>query len=107
LTSERLLHFRPFIFFTIMLLLKSYLAWMIIFDNGPSWITLLKELPLIWIVFCCIEWFATKRKLAVYLWVNLFITFLFFAIIMYFKYYGVIATYHSLKQVNQVTAVQK
>jgi phosphoglycerol transferase MdoB-like AlkP superfamily enzyme len=94
-------------FFTVMLLLKSYLAWMILFDNGPSWTTLLKELPLIWIVFCFIEWFATKRKLAVYLWVNLFITVLLFTIIMYFKYYGVIATYHSLKQVNQVTAVQK
>jgi phosphoglycerol transferase MdoB-like AlkP superfamily enzyme len=52
-----------------------------------------------------IEWFATKRKLAIYVVVNLLLTLLFFAVIMYYKYYGVIATYHALEQVNQVTAV--
>lgn len=106
-SSDRLLHIRPFLFFTVMLLLKSYLAWTILFDNGPTWTAMLKELPFIWILFCFIEWFAAKRKLAVYLWVNLFITLLFFSLIMYYKYYGVIPTYHSLKQVNQVTAVKK
>ncbi|WP_127584464.1 LTA synthase family protein [Paenibacillus koleovorans] len=106
-SSDRLLRARLFVFFSVLLLLKSYVAWTILFDNGPSWSTLLKELPVIWIVFCLIEWFSSKRKLAVYLWVNLFFTLLFFSIIMYYKYYGVIATYHSLKQVNQVTAVKK
>jgi lipoteichoic acid synthase len=106
-SSDRLLHFRPFLFFSVVLLLKSYLAWIILFDDGLSWTTLLKELPFIWILFCFIEWFAAKRKLAVYLWVNLFITLLFFSLIMYYKYYGIIPTYHSLKQINQVPAVKK
>lgn len=37
--------------------------------------------------------------------VNLLVTAIFFAAIMYFKYYGVIVTYHAAEQVNQVTAV--
>lgn len=107
LSSDRLLHFRPFLFFSVMLLLKSYVAWIILFDEGLTWQTMLKELPFIWMLFCLIEWFASKRKLAVYLWVNLLITLLFFSLIMYYKYYGVIPTYHTLRQVNQVTAVKK
>jgi phosphoglycerol transferase MdoB-like AlkP superfamily enzyme len=38
--------------------------------------------------------------------VNLVVTAIFFAAIMYFKYYGVIVTYHAAEQVNQVTAVR-
>jgi lipoteichoic acid synthase len=96
---------RSIILFPLLMLLKSYLAWYIIFEDGPSWTTLLKEIPFVLIVFCLIEWFASKRKLGIYLTVNLVLTGLFFAVIMYYKYYGVIVTYHALKQVNQVTAV--
>lgn len=32
-------------------------------------------------------------------------TLIYFAVIMYYKYYGVIATYHSLKQAKKVTHV--
>ncbi|WP_209979136.1 LTA synthase family protein [Paenibacillus eucommiae] len=96
---------KPFILFSIILLVKSYLAWLVIFGNVLNWKMLTTEMPFIWIVFCLIEWFATKRKLAIYLWVNLLITALFFAALMYYKYYGVIVTYHALDQVNQVTAV--
>lgn len=96
---------KPFILFSIILLIKSQLAWMVIFDGGPSWQTIGTELPFIWLVFCMIEWFATKRKLTIYAAVNLLVTILFFTVIMYYKYYGVIATHHALDQVNQVTAV--
>ncbi|MGZ9584862.1 LTA synthase family protein [Paenibacillus marinisediminis] len=95
----------PFILFTIVLLLKSALAWFVIFEDGPSWSIFVKELPFIWLLFCAIEWFATKRKIPIYLTVNLVLTGILFAVIMYYKYYGVIATYHALEQVNQVTAV--
>jgi phosphoglycerol transferase MdoB-like AlkP superfamily enzyme len=87
------------------MLLKSYLAWLILFEDGPSWLIMLKEIPFVLVVFCLIEWFSTKRKLSIYLGVNLLLTGIFFAVIMYYKYYGVIVTYHALKQVNQVTAV--
>lgn len=96
---------RPFILFSIILLIKSQLAWMVIFEGGPSWQTIGTELPFIWLIFSMIEWFATKRKLAIYITVNLLVTILFFTVIMYYKYYGVIATHHALDQVNQVTAV--
>jgi lipoteichoic acid synthase len=99
------LYRKPFILFSIILLIKSQLAWMVIFEGGPSWQTIGTELPFIWLVFCFIEWFASRRKLAIYLITNLLITILFFSVIMYYKYYGVIATYHALQQVNQVTAV--
>jgi phosphoglycerol transferase MdoB-like AlkP superfamily enzyme len=81
------------------------LAWTVVFEGGPSWTTLLKEVPFVLIVFCLIEWFASKRKYMYYLISNLAITSILFAVIMYYKYYGVIVDYSALQQVNQVTAV--
>lgn len=106
LSSKRLLSTRPILFFSLIMLLKSYLAWMVIFEGGPSWTTLLKEIPFVLIVYCLIEWFASKRKLLYYLIANLTMTSILFAVIMYYKYYGVIVTYFALAQVNQVTAVK-
>lgn len=88
------------------MLLKSCLAYLVIFDNGFSMMPLLTEIPFVWALFCLIEWFASKRKLLYYFIVNLLLTAIFFAAIMYYKYYGVIVTYHALDQVNQVTAVK-
>ncbi|MBO9606069.1 MAG: LTA synthase family protein [Paenibacillaceae bacterium] len=94
----------PFVFFTILLFAKSCLAWLVVFGD-VSWMPLATELPFIWLVFCLIELFAARRKLLYYVLANLLLTLLFFSVIMYYKYYGVIATYHALQQVNQVTAV--
>lgn len=105
LTSKRLLSTRPILFFSFIMLLKSYLAWMVIFEDGFSWTTILKEIPFVLIVYCLIEYFASKRKLIYYLIANLVMTLILFAVIMYYKYYGVIVTYLALEQVNQVTAV--
>ncbi|MFC5653851.1 LTA synthase family protein [Paenibacillus solisilvae] len=104
--SIRIVRMRPFIFFTILLLIKSTLAYFVIFDGGPSWTMMVTEIPFFWLLFCVIEWFATKRKLAMYVVVNFIVTAVLFAAIMYYKYYGVIVTYHALEQVNQVTAVK-
>lgn len=97
---------KPFILFSIIMLIKGVLTWHVLFDVEQLWTLLLKELPFVWITFCLIEWFATKRKLTYYLVANLVFTAIFFAVIMYYKYYGVIVTYHALQQVNQVTAVK-
>ena len=67
---------------------------------------LVTEIPFFWLLFCVIEWFSAKRKLALYVVVNLLVTAVLFAAIMYYKYFGVIVTYHALEQVNQVTAVK-
>ncbi|GAE06685.1 lipoteichoic acid primase LtaP [Paenibacillus sp. JCM 10914] len=96
---------KPFIFFSVIMILKSYLAWVVIFDDVMPWKPLMTEIPFIWLVFSLIEMFASKRKLTIYMCVNLLLTAIFFAAIMYYKYYGVIVTYHALEQVNQVTAV--
>ncbi|MFX3636432.1 MAG: LTA synthase family protein [Candidatus Pristimantibacillus sp.] len=103
-TPKRLFSTTPILVFSLIVLLKSFLTWMVVFE-GPSWTTLLKEVPFALIVFCLIEWFATKRKLTYYLAANLLMTAILFAVLMYYKYYGVIVTYLALQQVNQVTAV--
>lgn len=104
--SKWLLGLRPILFFSFIMLLKSYVAWMVIFEDGFSWTTILKEIPFVLIVYCLIEWFTSKHKLTFYLIANLLMTLIMFAVIMYYKYYGVIVTYHALEQVNQVTAVK-
>jgi len=97
---------KPFFLFSIILLIKSVIAWFVIFEGGPSWSTMFKELSVILLAFVLVEWFASKSKLTIYLLVNLLLTCIFFAAIMYYKYYGVIVTYHALAQVNQVGTVK-
>jgi lipoteichoic acid synthase len=102
----RRLSTRPMLFFSLIILLKSLIAWLVVFNDGPSWTIILKEVPSALIVFCLIEWFASKRKLLYYVIANLLMTLILFAVLMYYKYYGVIVTYLALEQVNQVTAVK-
>lgn len=101
---RRLLN-RRFIYFTIILLVKGFLAWSVVFDEGPSWMTLVTEIPFFWVVFCLIEWLASKRKMLYYMIVNLLFTLLYFTVLMYYKYYGIIVTYHALRQADKVTKV--
>ncbi|QKS46379.1 LTA synthase family protein [Paenibacillus cellulosilyticus] len=86
--------------------LKFYMSWNVIYDIGFSWKPLLTELPIIWAIFAVIELLATKRKLGIYLFVNLLLTAVYFAVIMYYKYFGIIVTYHALAQVGQVGEVK-
>jgi lipoteichoic acid synthase len=97
---------KPFIFFSFFMVLKICLARFVVFDSSSAWLQLVTGIPSIWVVFCLIEWLAPRRKLGVYVTVNLFLTTIFFAVIMYYKYFGVIVTYHALQQVNQVTEVK-
>ncbi|XID92461.1 LTA synthase family protein [Paenibacillaceae bacterium WGS1546] len=96
---------KPFVFFTFIMVLKIILAGFVIFDGASMWLQLATGIPPIWVLFCLIEWLLPRRKLGAYLVVNLFVTSIYFAVIMYYKYFGVIVTYHALQQVNQVTEV--
>ncbi|OWR31710.1 sulfatase [Saccharibacillus sp. O23] len=96
---------RPFILFTLILLVKGYIAWGPIFEDTPLWGPLLTEIPFLWIIFCLFEWLATKRKLLWYMITNLLVTALFFTAIIYFKYYGVVVNYHALDQSRQAVEV--
>ncbi|MDO3410107.1 LTA synthase family protein [Saccharibacillus sp. CPCC 101409] len=96
---------RPFILFTLILLVKGYIAWGPIFEDTPLWGPLLTEIPFLWILFCLFEWLATKRKLLWYMITNLLVTGLFFTAIIYFKYYGTLVNYHALDQTKQAVEV--
>ncbi|MDQ0192807.1 phosphoglycerol transferase MdoB-like AlkP superfamily enzyme [Paenibacillus wynnii] len=89
------------------MLAKSYFAWYYLFEDGPTWSTWFKEIPFILIIFCLIEWFATKRKIHIYMFVNLLITILFFSLIVYHNHFGFIATSQVIGQAKQVGAVKK
>jgi len=97
---------KPFVFFSLLMIVKIYLARIVIFEGGSLWLPLITGIPSVWVLFCLIEWLAPRRKLGVYLTVNLLLTSIFFAVIMYYKYFGVIVTYHALRQVGQVTEVK-
>lgn len=96
---------KPFLIFSFILLLKCAVAWFVVFSDGPNWSMLLTEIPFFFIVFGLIEWMATKRKFLYYMIANLLISVIYFAVLMYYKYYGVIATYHALQQADKVTKV--
>nr|WP_165822657.1 LTA synthase family protein [Paenibacillus montanisoli] len=96
---------RRFFYFTLILLVKGILAWSVVFDEGPSWMTLVTEIPFFWVVFCLIEWLAGKRKMLYYMLVNFLLTLLYFTVLMYYKYYGIIVTYHALAQAGKVAQV--
>ncbi|WP_440961912.1 LTA synthase family protein [Paenibacillus nitricinens] len=96
---------KPFLIFSFVLLLKCAVAWFVVFSDGPNWSMLLTEIPFFFIVFGLIEWMASKRKFLYYMIANLLISVIYFAVLMYYKYYGVIATYHALQQADKVTKV--
>lgn len=107
LKEPRTLSKRSILFFSIIMLAKSYFAWYYLFEDGPTWSTWFKEIPFVLIIFCLIEWFATKRKIAIYMLVNLLITILFFSLIVYHNHFGIIATSQVIGQAKQVGAVKK
>lgn len=107
LNKTRTLSKRSILFFSIIMLAKSYFAWYYLFEDGPTWGTLFKEIPFVLLIFCLIEWFATKRKIAIYMLVNLLITILFFSLIIYHNHFGIIATSQVIGQAKQVGAVKK
>ena len=97
---------KPFLFFSIIMILKSYVIWMTLFDDVFPWVPLIKEIPFIMIVFCLIEKFAKKHKVAWYWAVNLLVSIIFYAIIMYYKHFGIIPTYVAITQIGQVGEVK-
>ncbi|SFE11587.1 Phosphoglycerol transferase MdoB [Paenibacillus catalpae] len=98
---------KPSIVFSIIMILKMLLVWIIVFDGGTGDIVkmLLTGISSIGFIFCLIESFAYRKKFMTYLICDLILTGIYFAVIMYYKYFGVIVTYHELRQVNQVGEV--
>ncbi|MFC5699767.1 LTA synthase family protein [Cohnella faecalis] len=97
---------KPFVFFTLIMILKMGLAQIVIFDAGSLWKTMIAGIPSVWVAFGLIELLFPRRKLGAYLIADLLMTCIYFAVIMYYKYFGVIVTFHALQQVGQVTEVK-
>ncbi len=95
----------PFVLFTLLMVAKFYMASAVIWGN-VGWTPLWTALPSVWAAFGLIELIASRRKIAAYAAVNLLFTCIYFAVIMYYKYFGIIVTYHALSQVGQVTEVK-
>ena len=95
----------PFVLFTLLLAAKFYMASSVIWGE-TGWLPLWSALPTVWAAFGLIELLAPRRKIAAYIAVNLLFTCIYFAVIMYYKYFGIIVTYHALSQVGQVTEVK-
>ncbi|MDB5055122.1 MAG: hypothetical protein JWM44_3172 [Bacilli bacterium] len=96
----------PFFVFSLILLLKIMMTHTVIFGFEGLWACVITGLPSVWVVFGLIEWLTRKRKWLKYVIVDLVMTAIYFAAIMYYQYYGVIVTYHALRQINQVTEVK-
>jgi len=96
---------KPFVLFTFLLLIKDVLARFVLFEETRVWTALFISLPTILFVLALVELLATKRKLLYYMAANLVLTSVYFAAIMYHKYFGIVVTYRALQQANQVTQV--
>ncbi|MFS0724520.1 LTA synthase family protein [Paenibacillus sp. 1P07SE] len=96
----------PLGFMSVILMAKSLVAWQILFDMGGSIRPWLTDLVTIALLLAVIELAAVRGKLVLYLAVDLVLTTVYFASIMYYHYYGVVVTHHALGQINQITAVQ-
>jgi lipoteichoic acid synthase len=95
----------PFVIFSILMTIKLFMVWFVIYGDF-SWRPLTTGLPSVWVAFGLIELLGAKRRLTGYMIVNLLLTCIYFAVIMYYKYFGIIVTYHALAQVGQVTEVK-
>jgi phosphoglycerol transferase MdoB-like AlkP superfamily enzyme len=89
-----------------MMVAKMMLAGFVVFEDGDLWRTLATGIPSVWVFFCLVELVAPKRKLGAYLIVDLLLTSVYFAVIMYYKYFGIIVTYHAARQINQLGEVK-
>ena len=105
-TINKLLN-RRFVLFTLVLLLKSSLAWLVVFGGGVNLRIVLTEFPFFCAVFCLIEIFAKKRQHIYYMIANLLFTALYFTVLMYYKYYGIIVTYHAISQADKIAKVKE
>lgn len=95
----------PATVFTAIVLAKLALVHAVVFTDAHP-LRLFFNLCSVVIFTALIELCAKKRKFLAYNTMNLVFTSIFFAAIMYHKYYGVVVTYRALAQVGQVFQVK-
>lgn len=96
----------PVCVFTLLLLIKLYVTRIVIFQDFHVGRLFVVSLQSLLVAMMLVEIFAKKRRFLWFFSTNLLFTGIFFAAIMYHKYYGVIVTYKALAQVGQVFQVR-
>lgn len=96
----------PAVLFVVLVAVKMAIARIVVFGTDHMDRLLLADLPSLAVILLLIEAFAGKRKFWKYFAANLIVTAILFAVVMYYKYFGVIVTYRALYQANQVVQVK-
>lgn len=91
-----------FFVWTVSLLVKLLVVRHLIFPGSPVFDTLLLEGSTILILFSLIEMAVKKAKIFFYLLVNIALSTVFLAIILYYSQFGRLITYYALYQVGLV-----
>jgi phosphoglycerol transferase MdoB-like AlkP superfamily enzyme len=96
--------FIPSALFVLLILFKLMFARSIILDSGFTLLSLKVEFPVVMMMTLVIELVFRRRRslrLGVYAAADVLISFILFALVVYYQYYGAIATFHALLNLNQ------
>lgn len=97
----------PFVAVTCVLILKYYGLQYFLFDNINPWDCLKVAVPSLLLFTLPIEWFVRKRrsKLIAYILLNAALSAAMVSVIVYFRQFGIVVTYHAFMQAHQVLDV--
>ncbi|HWL26165.1 MAG TPA: hypothetical protein VNR38_20865 [Ureibacillus sp.] len=96
-----------FIIFTIIFLLKLYFARVLLFDSFNIFQTFYVEIGYFLVIFALFELFNSQKvKFILYLILDLFLSVLLIAVLLYKSYYGNMVNVYALSLLNQVGTVQ-
>lgn len=108
---KKVLHFfqTPLFIFSILLNVKYFGLQIILFQNWNVWDSLKVSLPSILVFTILLELVlrarTDRRKLTAYMLLNCILSALMVSVIVYFRQFGIIVTYHALMQAHQVLDV--
>jgi lipoteichoic acid synthase len=96
----------PQVIFLLLIFIKFCFVRSVFFGGFRLWDTLYIELPMLIFIFGLVEWIFKKGRLWVYFTINVFLSCVLFATIVYYQYFGSIPTYISLMSMNQAGEVK-
>jgi len=94
-----------FVIFSILIMSKIAFVHYTLFEEVHFLFLLTSDFLAVSLLFIMIELIGRRLTYSLYFLLNTVISFLLFAIVIYYKYYGMIPTYHSLSVANQAADV--
>lgn len=86
----------------LIIFIKICFARAILFDGFNIVDALFIELPLLLFIYIAVDWLLKNKKHVVFFSINFILSVLLFTLIVYYRYYGSLATYTSLLSAHQV-----